>query len=133
MVLIFTGSRHIINPEAIPNAIATYCSDAGVESIAITEIVEGGQTGIDTLANRYAQSIGLKPHTFHALWKKYGRRAGPIRNGQMVEYGCEQERAGKDVLVIAIPAPDSVGTWNMVTQARLAGLHVHVYEPSKLA
>lgn len=57
--------------------------------------------------------------TVEAEWRKYGRAAGPIRNGKMLDEGAEQ--------VIAIPDAQSRGTWDMVNQAKGRGVPVYVH------
>ena len=56
---------------------------------------------------------------FPAEWDKYGRSAGPIRNGQMAKAA---------EALIALLAPGSRGTKNMIEQATKKGLKVFVQE-----
>ncbi len=51
----------------------------------IDEIVSGGANGADQLAERYAEEKNIKTNIFLPDWKKYGRKAGPLRNKQIVE------------------------------------------------
>ena len=55
-----------------------------MESSIIEAVVWGGARGADSLAERYAQERGLKMIVFPAQWKKYGRRAGFIRNVNII-------------------------------------------------
>lgn len=87
---------------------------AGAEDI---EIVSGGARGADALGERYARERGYALKVFPADWDKYGRAAGPIRNGQMADYA--------DAL-IAFWDGKSVGTRNMIRQAREKGLKTDV-------
>ena len=57
---------------------------ATMESSIIEAVVWGGARGADSLAERYAQERGLKMIVFPAQWKKYGRRAGFIRNVNVI-------------------------------------------------
>lgn len=52
-------------------------------------IVEGGASGVDAMAKRYAIENGLQYKEFPANWKKYGKLAGPMRNQQMVDFVAE--------------------------------------------
>ena len=53
----------------------------------ITQIVSGGCSGIDLLGEQYAKNMLLaEVKRFPALWKQYGKSAGPMRNKQMAEY-----------------------------------------------
>ena len=83
-------------------------------------VIEGGAAGADLLAKMWAQNNGIPCKTFFAEWKDHGRRAGPIRNKQMLV-------EGKPDLVIAFPG--GKGTANMVKQAEKAGVEIfHVKE-----
>ena len=82
------------------------------------EVVSGKARGADTFGEIWANEHGIPVKEFPADWDKFGRSAGPIRNGQMAEYG--------DAL-IAFLAPGSKGTKNMIEQAQKKGLFVLVY------
>ncbi len=57
-------------------------------------IVSGGAGGADTLAERYAREKGYKFLCIRADWKKYGKKAGYIRNRQMHEHIAKYEHRG---------------------------------------
>ena len=82
---------------------------------SISELIEGGARGADTLAGEWADERGIQRRTFEANWKKYRAAAGPIRNKQMLD-------EGKPDLVVAFPG--GKGTANMIGQAREAGVEV---------
>ena len=50
------------------------------------EIVSGGASGTDTLAERYAHEHGYSLQVFPADWSRYGKRAGYVRNREMHSY-----------------------------------------------
>ncbi len=75
---------------------------------SITTVIHGGARGADALGAEWAQERGLKVRVVRADWARYGKSAGPIRNGVML---CLNPDA-----VIAFPG--GAGTRNMVTQAR---------------
>ena len=50
------------------------------------EIVSGGCSGADALAERYAHSHGYPLQIFSADWSRYGKRAGYVRNREMHAY-----------------------------------------------
>lgn len=54
---------------------------------SIEVVIEGEASGVDRIARRVAERYGLPVLAFPADWKKYGRRAGPIRNAQMLAEG----------------------------------------------
>jgi len=57
---------------------------------------------------------------YPADWDKYGKKAGPIRNQQMLD-------EGKPDLVLAFPTEKSRGTYDMIRRAEKAGIPVYVY------
>ena len=65
-------------------------------------IVSGGAQGADTLGERYAQLKGFKLIRMKADWKKHGRSAGFIRNGDMLNVAdgvvCFWDRRSKGTL-----------------------------------
>lgn len=50
-------------------------------------LLEGGARGIDRLALRYAIMRGIKRERFDADWDKFGKRAGILRNIEMINAG----------------------------------------------
>ena len=76
----------------------------------ITCIIQGGASGADRGAEMWAKSERrCSCITYPANWKKYGKRAGPIRNQRMID-------EGKPDLVVAFPG--GKGTADMVQRAR---------------
>lgn len=49
-------------------------------------IVQGEARGADSLAKRYAQSHSISSLEFPADWKSHGKRAGYLRNKEMVDF-----------------------------------------------
>lgn len=82
-------------------------------------IIQGGAIGADFLSRVWAKSMSIPWIEFSANWNKYGKKAGPIRNQQMLD-------EGKPDLVVAFPTEDSVGTWDMVKRATEAGIEVQI-------
>jgi hypothetical protein len=106
-------------------------TDTRFVSLALTKLqkelgfdvlIEGDARGIDRIAGYWARKIGIDNIKFPAEWEKYGSRAGPIRNAQML-------RDGKPDLVIAFPG--GRGTIDMVNQARTSGVPVRFIEPER--
>ncbi len=82
-------------------------------------IIEGEAKGADFLARVWAIYYGHPFVAFPADWNKYGKGAGPIRNKQMLD-------EGKPDKVLAFLKKGSVGTANMIKQAKDAGVPVVV-------
>lgn len=72
-------------------------------------VVQGGATGADTYAEIAATILGLSNITVPAQWKLYGRRAGPMRNIQMLEMG--------PAVVLGFYVHGSIGTAHTLTNA----------------
>lgn len=51
----------------------------------IDEIVSGGAMGADKLGERFAQEFGIKTNIYLPDWEKYGKRAGFIRNTDIIK------------------------------------------------
>lgn len=81
----------------------------------ITLLIEGGASGADLMARKFAEWQAIPVKTFPAEWDAHGKAAGPIRNKQMLD-------EGKPDLVVAFNG--GIGTANMVRQARSAGIEV---------
>ena len=78
-------------------------------------IIQGCAKGADTLARRWAADNGIPFEDYPADWDKYGKRAGFIRNKQMLD-------EGKPDLVVAFPG--GKGTEMMCRIAKEAGVPV---------
>lgn len=78
-------------------------------------IITGMATGADTLGYDFGKNYADKVLEFPADWNTYGRKAGPIRNKQMLE-------EGKPDLIVAFPG--GRGTAHMVRIAKEAGVKV---------
>ena len=85
-------------------------------------VIHGAAPGVDTLAGEYAEgSWGWTVRAYPAKWDEHGKKAGPLRNQQMLD-----EEPGID-LVLAFPDDQSRGTWDMVERAVKARIPVRVY------
>jgi hypothetical protein len=80
-------------------------------------LVHGGAQGADSLAGLWAsmRKDSVTVRVYEADWKTHGRRAGPIRNKQMLD-------EGKPHAVIAFPG--GAGTANMIKLAKNKGIPV---------
>lgn len=87
-----------------------------------SQIISGGATGADNLAERYANDYNIPLKVFKPDWSKYGRSAGAIRNHEIVE--------NSDV-VIAFRVNNSPGTTITINLASNKGITVIVYDSKK--
>lgn len=80
--VIIAGGRDFNDYELLKEKCDYYLGfiDPGSEIV----IVSGGARGADYLGERYAKEKGYKIELHKANWDKYGKRAGFIRNSEMV-------------------------------------------------
>lgn len=85
---------------------------------ACVTIVSGGARGVDTAAENAAREFGMSLKVWKADWATYGKRAGMVRNRQIVD----------DVdCVVAFWDGFSKGTKHTIDEARAAGKFVIVF------
>lgn len=113
MKIAIVGSRAFADKQAF----LTFACALGDD----TEIVSGGaRSGPDMWAREFAQAMGCPYTEFPADWSKYGRRAGALRNQQIVDYADE---------VVAFWDGTSPGTEITIDMARRAGKPCRVFGP----
>jgi len=118
MKVVIAGGRDVGFDDAWAGIVLSFRDTKWVP----VEVVSGGASGVDSVAKQYADYEGIPFKLFAADWDGLGRKAGPIRNQQMAEYG--------DCL-IAVWDGKSRGTYNMISQMRLLNkpVHIHILEP----
>lgn len=117
MRILICGSRDFTDyPQ-----LCSVMDEMNLDEVQPITIISGEARGADTLAKQYAEECGWDYEGYPADWNTHGRRAGPIRNRQMLV-------EGKPDLVVAFRGPNSRGTQNMITQAEKAGVEVSVVE-----
>lgn len=85
-------------------------------TLPITEIINGGAPGADTLAARWAEDRLVSCTTYHAEWARHGRSAGPRRNEEMAATNPD----------LGVQCPGGRGTADM--RMRLDGRQIEVME-----
>lgn len=95
-----------------------------LESIAIqhdgnVHVIHGAARGADQMGAAAARSLGLSEEPFPADWRGKGKRAGILRNLQMLD--CEP------AAVLAFQRNGSTGTQHTIDEARRRGIAVEVY------
>lgn len=85
MRVLVTGSRDWNNKTVIHDALLSISTKEGEQ----VTLVHGGARGADYLAHLCAIDLGYIVEQHVADWDKYGKRAGYIRNQQMVDSGID--------------------------------------------
>ena len=112
MRIIVTGSHKSRDKEAVYQAL-----DLLHERRGVSFLVQGAADGVDYFAWQWAKERGVPCGSYAADWHSLGRRAGPIRNQEMIDDGADG--------VVAFPG--GPGTRDCVKRAREAG--IKVWEP----
>jgi hypothetical protein len=111
--ILICGDRNWNNFKIIEDFILTLPKD--------TVIIEGDCRGADKISGYLARKHGLEVIPVPAKWNTYGKKAGPIRNQEMLN-------KYKPELVVAFhnDIKHSKGTKAMITQAIKAGIQVEI-------
>ncbi len=118
MRVLVTGGRDYSDAGLVNAALDKLHQDFGV-----TVLIHGAATGADTLAANWADANAIPQLPFKVTrddWNRLGRRAGPLRNQEML-------LKGRPDVVLAFPG--GRGTSNMVSLAKAAGVPVESYAP----
>ena len=118
--VIVAGSKNFDDYDFMKRKLDEYFSEAGGEPVET--IVSGHADGADKLGERYAAERGLPCSVFPAAWEKYGRKAGPMRNSQMLDYASERSPE-----VVAFWNGTSSGTFDTIKKACRKGIPCRVF------
>jgi YspA, cpYpsA-related SLOG family len=107
--ILVCGSRHYSDYFNIYNVIKAFGADL--------TIISGACRGADKLAVEVAKKLGLNFREYPANWSLYGKKAGVIRNQQMIDLESPD-------LVIAFHTDieSSKGTKDMIGRAKYQGI-----------
>ncbi len=86
--ILIVGSRSLRHYELVRQTIGRFLIQQNVPNEAV-EIVSGGASGADALAEEFAKRNHLGLTVFAADWEKHGKSAGFIRNEEMHRYIAE--------------------------------------------
>ena len=116
-LILVCGSREWTDRSMIRLRLATLLpKDPGADE---PTIIHGAARGADSIAGEIAQQLGFWVESYPADWKRHGKRAGPIRNREMLDKVPD--------LVIAFVRGESRGTWDCVHEAEARGIPVEVH------
>lgn len=113
MKVLVCGSREFADPFRANLAITDR-----VAQLPPCEIIHGGARGADSMAATVALRMGRPVTMFPADWETHGKRAGVIRNLEML--------AARPDLVLAFWDGKSRGTAHTITEARKRNVPVEV-------
>lgn len=114
--ILITGSRDFSDKTLARQALIWEANVAGVKTPADVTVVHGDARGADTVLAEVATSFGCVVETHLAKWGELGKRAGIIRNCEMVDLGAD--------VCLAFPMLGSRGTFHCMREAEKAGIPV---------
>lgn len=113
MKLAVIGSRTFQDYEWLEQCLLKAFCVSDVEAV-----VSGGARGADALAVRFARKFGLPLEIVNADWETHGRKAGPLRNTEIVR---------RSDAVAAFWDGRSRGTRDSIAKARMAGKRIVIF------
>lgn len=140
MRLVVCGSRHWQDQNFVSEVLTGFYSEVTVGHLVaeMSEfiVIEGGAPGADTCAAVWAESSPMHSYnekqddplfkhiTVVADWDQYGKRAGPIRNAEMLRLKPDIVFVFKDGFDFGLK---SGGTEHMVGIAKKANVPVRLF------
>ncbi|BBC53858.1 hypothetical protein [Mycobacterium phage PP] len=114
--VLITGSRDWVDRTTIWTAL-----QSELELFGSLTIVHGGARGADDIADRWAwgksqEGYDVEVERHDADWETHGKRAGIIRNQEMVDLGAD--------VCYAFPLASGTGTRHCMSRAMAAGIPV---------
>lgn len=100
MKVIIAGSRSFDDYDLLSSFVKKV-----IDVHLVSGIISGGAKGADKLGERFATDNNITIHTIIPDWKKYGKRAGILRNKDMGDLGD---------LLVAFWDGESKGTKHMI-------------------
>ena len=119
--IIIAGSRGFTDYQYLKSKMEQFIKEHPNQRFVI---ISGTANGADKLGERFAIEKGIELRRFPAEWNKYGKRAGYLRNVQMLDFAAQAD--GESVLM-AFWDGSSKGTRHMVKIAKNAGITVNVF------
>lgn len=116
MRIIIAGTRTFDNYVLLKRKM-----DAITRGVKKVVVISGGGQGADKLGERWAYECGHSYEVYHASWEVLGKKAGPIRNSQMLD-------EGRPSAVVAFWDGKSPGTRDLLLKARALNLQVRVID-----
>ena len=113
--IVVTGGRDYRDADRVTQALDAVHRKHGIEAV-----IQGGADGADRLAAEWAWDRQIRVGTYNAQWRKYGKKAGPIRNEEMLHLS-------KPDAVVAFPGGS--GTADCIARAKAKGIPVWEVPP----
>ena len=120
MNVLITGSREWTDRDLMRRVLVRELTALDPSLAADVTVMHGACRGADLMAARLLNTSVYKVRAFPADWQTHGKRAGILRNLQMLDEG--------PVLVLAFQVGRSRGTQHVIDEARKRNIPVVVTE-----
>ena len=87
MIVVVTGSRSFPSFAIVHKCLAKLQGKAKAAGEPLI-VVHGAARGVDAFADTAAKFLGCEVRTYPADWQRFGKRAGPQRNREMLDKEC---------------------------------------------
>ncbi len=111
--LIVSGLRTYGKKDTVCAEITNYISEIG----SVKEIVTGGSSGVEQIAQQYADENDIKQKEIVPDWQSYINAAGLIRDTQLAEYGTH---------LLVLSNGVSKGSNNLIEEAKKRNLTIKI-------
>jgi hypothetical protein len=115
MRTIIAGSRDFTDYEKMEEIM-------GRDVWKVSVVISGTARGADRLGERWAKENGIPVERFPAAWKKYGKKAGYMRNIEMADAG---------EALVAFWDGETPGTESMIKLARIRAMPICIHRLDK--
>jgi hypothetical protein len=116
MNIAIIGSRSFTNYNLLNETIYDYCQKNSID-IKSLQIVSGGAIGADKLGEKFAKNNNLKTLIFLPDWAKHGRKAGILRNADIID---------NSNVIFAFWDGQSKGTLNSINRSKKQNKELYI-------
>lgn len=123
MIIIGSGSRDWINYKPIQKVMIRL-----IDTYKDFIYYHGDARGFDTISKNQLLLLGHNREDIKAFpyIKELGKAGGMVRNKQMLDHALTNEKP-HDILLVAMPLQNSIGTYGMINICKNAGIRIEIY------
>ena len=118
--VLICGDRNWTDAKSVATVL-----DQWNKNTPISTVIHGAANGADTAGEQAAKLLRIPIESYPADWKQYGKKAGPIRNKQMLDSKIDYVLAFHDNI------DDSKGTKHMINIALKANVPIYLFSHTR--